>query len=174
MSEKIRTAIILIGHGSRVPASGNDMEKVAERLRGDKDYITIETCYMSRMKPFFSETLKKVVEAKAEKVMVIPYFLHSGLHLVLDIPKMIQENAKHFPGVKIIYGRHLGYDDAMVALVKRRIEESEALGDVRDLKLAERDSYPLPKDEMEFIPMTKKEAKEYIESRGGRCHQHHH
>ena len=174
MSEKTRTAIILIGHGSRVPASGNDMEKVAERLRGDNCYYMIEICYMSRMKPVFSEALKKVAESEAEKVVVIPYFLHSGLHLVLDIPKMIQENAKLFPGVNIIYGKHLGYDDAMVALIKRRIEESEALGDVRNLKLAERANYPLPKDEMEFVPMTKEEAKEYLENRGSRCQHHTH
>lgn len=174
MSGKTKTAIILIGHGSRVPASGNDMEKVAERLRNENCYDMIEVCYMSRMKPFFSETLKKVIGSEAGKVVVIPYFLHSGLHLVLDIPKMIQENAKLFPGVNIIYGRHLGYDNAMVTLVKRRIEESEVLGDVRDLKLAERHNYPLPKDELEFIPMTKEEAKEYMENHGSRCHHHDH
>jgi sirohydrochlorin ferrochelatase len=172
MSEKTRTAIILIGHGSRVPASGSDMEKVAVGLRNDSDHVIIETCYMSRMKPFFSETLKKVIDAKVDKVMVIPYFLHSGLHLVLDIPKMIQENAEKYPDVKIVYGKHLGYDDAMVTLVKRRIEESETLCDVRDLKLAERENYPLPNDELEFIPMTKEEAKEYTENRGGHCHHH--
>ncbi|VAX16024.1 hypothetical protein MNBD_NITROSPINAE04-2575 [hydrothermal vent metagenome] len=174
MGGETRTAVILIGHGSRVPASGNDMVKVAERLRSENCYAMIETCYMSRMKPFFSETLKKVAESKVEKVVVIPYFLHSGLHLVLDIPEMIQENAKLFPGLNIVYGKHLGYDDAMVALVKRRIEESDTLDDVRELKLAERSNYPLPKDELEFVPMTEEEAKEYRDSCGSRCHHHHH
>jgi len=172
MSGKTSIAVILIGHGSRVPASGNDMEKVADRLRDENCYVVIETCYMSRMKPFFSETLKKVAESDADKIVVIPYFLHSGLHLVLDIPKMIQDNAKLFPDVNIVYGKHLGYDDAMVELVKRRVEESDSLDDVRDLKLAERSNYPLPNDEMEFIPMTKEEACKYRESHGSRCHQH--
>ncbi len=172
MSGKTRTAVILIGHGSRVPASGADMEKVAEQLRGENGYDIVETCYMSRMRPFFSETLEKVVNSRVGKVVVIPYFLHSGLHLILDIPRMIQEDAKKYPGVNIIYGRHLGYDNAMVALVKRRVRESETMDDVRDLKLGRRAQYPLPDDELEFVPMTKEEVREYMEKKGRRHHHH--
>lgn len=173
MSGEQKTFVILIGHGSRVPGSGGDMEKVAGRLAADGDIAAVETCYMSRVRPFFPETLGKLVERGARKVVVIPYFLHSGLHLVLDMPEMIKEEAAKYPGVNVIYGKHLGYDDAMVALVKKRVEESESMPDVRDLELEPRESYPLPEGEKEFVAMTKEEAEQYMRAKGGHHHHHH-
>jgi len=174
MNDKAGTAVILIGHGSRVPGAGRDMEKVAMRLESSGAYGMVAACYMSRVRPFFPETLENVVRRNARKVIVIPYFLHSGLHLVLDIPMMIQEEAKKYPGVNIIYGEHLGYDDAMVELVGRRIDESEKLKDVRELSLGERDQYPLAEGEKEFVPMTPEEAREYMKKHGHGHHHHHH
>ncbi len=173
MGSNKNMAIILMGHGSRVPGSGGDMEKVARRLGETRGYGLVEICYMSRVAPYFSETLEKCVKHGAEKVVVIPYFLHSGLHLVLDIPQMIQEKAKIYPNVEIIYGKHLGFDDSMVALVEKRIEESVNLDDVRTIKFPPREKYPLPEGELEFIPMTLKEAEKYRNEQGIH-HDHHH
>jgi len=174
MSENAKISVILIGHGSRVPGSGKDMEKVAGHLAADGRYHMVRACYMSRLGPFFPETLERLVNEGAKKVVVIPYFLHSGLHLVLDIPLMIQREAQKYPGVEVVYGKHLGYDEAMVALVNRRIGESRRLPDVRELELESRDTYPLPEGEMEFVPMTREEAKEYLSKRGHHDHDHHH
>lgn len=174
MSGEPKTYVILIGHGSRVPGSGGDMEKVAERLVADDYIAAVETCYMSRVRPFFPETLEGLVARGARRVVVIPYFLHSGLHLVLDMPEMIKEEAVKYPDVNVIYGKHLGYDDAMVALVKKRVEESETMPDVRDITLQPRENYPLPEGEMEFVPMTKEEAEQYMREKDGHHRHHHH
>ncbi|VAX25849.1 hypothetical protein MNBD_NITROSPINAE02-405 [hydrothermal vent metagenome] len=173
MGSNSATAIILMGHGSRVPGSGGDMEKVARRLAATCGYALVEICYMSRVAPYFPEALEKCVKQGAAKIVVIPYFLHSGLHLVLDIPQMIQEKARIYPDVEIIYGKHLGFDDSMVALVEKRIEESMTLGDVRTIKFPPREKYPLPKGELEFIPMTLEEAEKY-RSEHDIHHDHHH
>ncbi len=171
MNSRSDTAVILIGHGSRVPLAGANMEKVAARLREVETYAEVATCNMSRMKPFFPETLAEVANTNVSKIVVIPYFLHSGLHLVLDMPEMIKAEAEKYPGIKIVYGHSLGYDDAMVALVNRRIEESSGLPDIREVKLGKRDDYPLAKGEMEFVAMTPEEAKEYTD---GHDHTHRH
>lgn len=135
MKEVNQEAIILVGHGSRVPGAGEGMEKVAEGLRQKLHHSIIEICYLSRLGPHFPEVLEKCVAQGATKVLVLPYFLHAGLHLLLDIPQMMQEKAREFPQVKLILGKNLGFDESLVELVTKRIEESRELGDVRDLKL---------------------------------------
>ncbi len=153
--------IILMGHGSRVPGAGRDMEEVARRLRDKYGFPRVEICFISRLGPHFPEIFEKCVNQGAKKILAIPYFLHEGLHLLLDIPEMMQEEAKRFPHVKLILGRSLGFDEGLVDLVVRRIEESKDLCDVRDLALPGRGTYPIPPGQYEFVPMLPDEAARY-------------
>jgi precorrin-8X/cobalt-precorrin-8 methylmutase len=153
--------IILMGHGSRVPGAGRDMEEVAQRLKDKYGYPRVEICFVSRLGPHFPEIFEKCVNQGAKKVLAIPYFLHEGLHLLLDIPEMMQEEAKKFPHVKLMLGRSLGFDEGLVDLVERRIEESKDLCDVKDLTLPGREEYPIPPGQCEFVPMLPDEAAKY-------------
>jgi sirohydrochlorin ferrochelatase len=158
-------AIILLGHGSRVPDAGNDMEEVAKRLRQKYNYQIVEICHMSRLGPHFPESFEKCVQQGATKVMVIPYFLHTGLHVLLDIPEMMQKEARKFPHVKLILGKSLGFDESFVDLIHDRIKESNEFGDVRELALPPREKYPVPPGQYEFVPMLPEEAAQYEKSK---------
>lgn len=162
MKDPPREAIILLAHGSRVPQAGNGMERVVQLLREKLQNCIVEACYMSRLGPHFSEVFEKCVAEGAKNIILIPYFLHTGLHIVLDIPKMMQEKVKEFPDVKLILGKPLGFDECLVDLVARRIEESRPLDDVRDLKLKRKDKYPLPPGQYEFVMVRPEEAGKYI------------
>ncbi len=153
--------IILMGHGSRVPGASRDMEEVAQRLKDKYGYPRVEICFISRLGPHFPEVFEKCVNQGAKKVLAIPYFLHEGLHLLLDIPEMMQKEAKRFPHVKLMLGRSLGFDEGLVDLVERRIEESKGLCDVKDLTLPGREEYPIPPGQCEFVPMLPEEAARY-------------
>jgi sirohydrochlorin ferrochelatase len=158
-----KNAIILLGHGSRVPDAGKHMEKVAAGLKNKYGYDMVEVCYMSRLGPHLPETFKKCLEQGATHVMVIPYFLHDGLHLVLDIPEILQELASDCPHVKVVLGKNLGFDEILVDLVERRIMDSEGCCDVRDLVLPPRKKYPVPPGQYEFVQMEPSEAAKFLE-----------
>lgn len=161
MNRLERHAVILMGHGSRVPGAGDGMEKVAERLHEQGEYGMVETCYMSRLGPHFPETLDRCVKSGATTIVLVPYFLHMGLHTRLDIPSMMKEEAQKYPGVKIIFGHNIGYDDALADIVRKRIGSSLALQDVRDITLDDREKFPLPPGDMEFVPMKPEEAEKF-------------
>ncbi|MBI4667159.1 MAG: CbiX/SirB N-terminal domain-containing protein [Nitrospinae bacterium] len=162
-----------MGHGSRVPGAANGMEKVAQALTQSGAYHMVETCYMSRLGPHFPETVEKCVTGGAKVVSLIPYFLHMGLHTRLDIPEMMKTEAARYPGVKIIFGECIGFDELMIEIVKKRVEASWKLADVRDMVLEPREKFPLPPGDLEFVPMTPEMAEKFRE--GGRCgHDHHH
>ncbi len=158
-----KCAIILLGHGSRVPDAGKHMEKVAAGLKEKYGYDMVEVCYMSRLGPHLPETFGKCMEQGATHVMVIPYFLHDGLHLVLDIPEMMQKLACDYPHVKVVLGKNLGFDEILVDLVERRIVDSKECSDVRDLVLPPRKKYPVPPGQYEFVQMEPAEAAKFLE-----------
>ena len=125
-------AVILIGHGSRAEGADDDMEKIAEGLRERFGGI-VETCRMAGRGTLFAEAFERCVGRGAKEIIVLPYFLHFGIHLREDIPEILRENARKHPEVRLVMGRHLGYDDAIVGLVAKRIAESEDLCDIRKL-----------------------------------------
>jgi sirohydrochlorin ferrochelatase len=137
------------------------MEDVARRLKEKYEYPWVEICFVSRLGPHFPEVFEKCVNQGAQRVLVIPYFLHTGLHLLLDIPEMMQKEAKRFPHVKLILGRSLGFGEGLVNIVKQRIDESRSLRDVREMDLPDRDEYPIPPGQFEFVPMPPGEAAKY-------------
>ena len=147
------------------------MEKAALGLKEKYGFDLVDTCYMSRLGPHFPETLAICVGKGATEVFVIPYFLNLGLHIRLDIPEMMQAEAEKYPNLRLVYGKQLGYDEAFVDVLKKRIDESESLPDVRDLSLDPRDAFPVPEGQGEFVEMPSEEAKHY---QGGHSHHHHH
>lgn len=131
--EKVRWAVILIGHGSRAAGADDDMERIAARLRETACGGIVDLCRMAGRGTPFGEVFERCVRQGAKTVIVIPYFLHFGVHLRKDIPEILREAVTKHPKVRLVLGRHLGYDDALVTLVEKRIAESAVLWDVRDL-----------------------------------------
>lgn len=139
-----KRAVILIGHGSRAAGADDDMERIAGCLREAADGTIVDLCRMAGHGIPFGEAFERCVRQGAKTIIVIPYFLHFGVHLRQDIPELLRDAVAKHPGVRLVLGRHLGYDDALVALVGRRIAESEALCDVRDLPESPIDRHPGP------------------------------
>ncbi|MFH2043563.1 MAG: CbiX/SirB N-terminal domain-containing protein [Pseudomonadota bacterium] len=166
-------AFILLGHGSRVPGAGKDMETAALMLEEKYQLDIVECCNMSRLGPHFPETLKTCVLKGATEVIVIPYFLNMGLHIRLDIPEMMKKEAEKYPGIRLVYGKHLGFDEAFVDILHKRIEQSAALPDVREIELLPREKYPVPEGQGEFVEMSPEEAKKFA-SGHSHLHQHSH
>ena len=133
-----KRAVILIGHGSRAAGADNAMERIAEGLRNATHGI-VEVCRMSGRGVPFAEIFEKCAGQGVSEIIVMPYFLHFGVHLRQDIPEMLREAAEKHPEVRLILGKHLGYDEALVSLIEKRLRESEATCDIRDLS-------PLPID----------------------------
>lgn len=135
-------ATIILGHGSRMPDAGRDMELVAARLKSALGHEIVEMCYFSRLKPDLPDALARCAAAGATEIVVIPYFLLDGVHIRLDIPEMLKAEAEKYPGVRIVCGPSLGYDDSLAELVHKRAGEAAALPDVRALKIEGRERFP--------------------------------
>jgi sirohydrochlorin ferrochelatase len=171
MTDEKKQAIILLGHGSRVTNAGQNMKQVASKLKEAYGFGSVEYCFMSRLGPHFPETLEKVAAQGETDILVIPYFLHSGLHIILDIPEMLQKEAARYQGVKVSLGGNLGFDDMLVGLVAKRVHEASTAPDVRDMELPSRNEFPVPPGQSEFVPMKPEEAKKYLNKHS---HDHHH
>jgi len=115
--------VLLIGHGSRADGANDGMHRVAERLREQGKYDVVEVGFMIRNFPSIEDGAAICVAKGARTVLLIPYFLHTGLHMIEDLPNAVPRLEKLHPGVRFTLGQPMGSHPALADIVADRIQE---------------------------------------------------
>ncbi len=122
--------ILLIGHGSQTNET-EGIEQVAEHLHNmihsDCKKSCIRIAYLQFIKPSIKEAIKDSVQKGAKKIIVHPYFLHSGVHVTENIPRIIKEAGGLYPDVEFVCTQHLGVHHKLAEVVLERIKEATDL-----------------------------------------------
>jgi len=115
--------IILMGHGSRSSETKQELERIVDRLKSKYHYSHVDICFFSIGSPTLPEILQKCAAENATEVIVIPFFLLMGMHIRVDIPKLIKEESHKYPSMTITCGHHMGFDELIVDLINKRIQD---------------------------------------------------
>ena len=112
-------ALLLIAHGSRRQQSNDEVVVLAEKLKNNcsEQYATVHAGFLELAQTLIPDGIKKCVEDGATEIIVLPYFLNSGRHVVEDIPNIIDETRPEFPDVDIKVAQHLGASALMMDLL---------------------------------------------------------
>ena len=112
-------ALLLIAHGSRRKQSNEEVVMLAERLRHrcPEQYSIIHAGFLEFTEPLIPDGIKKCIDDGASSIIVLPYFLNSGHHVIEDIPNIVNDTKPHYPDVEIKIAPHLGASPLMVDLL---------------------------------------------------------
>ncbi len=119
----MKTGVVLVGHGSKMPGFAAPMEKVARTLRAEKRYFSVVCAYLEISKPSIKEAVRQLARRGCRDIRVLPYFLLNGLHVVKDIPEIIRHARRMHRGVRVGLCPYLGYHEKIVSAVKDRLRE---------------------------------------------------
>jgi sirohydrochlorin ferrochelatase len=115
-----RTALLLIAHGSRRPEANADLEHLAEVLRVRGEFALVLPSYLELCEPGIVPGGEMCVAAGASRVVLLPYFLSAGMHVVEDLTAARNELAKRYPEVEFLLAEPLGRHPKMVEIVLDR------------------------------------------------------
>ena len=125
----LNSALLIMVHGSPRPESNRDMFAVVESLRcGEKaehEYSIIEVGFMECNEPSIPEAIDLCIDQGAQKVVAVPYFLHTGNHVADDLPTALEEAQQKYPHVKFLMGDYLGHDGAVANVLRDRVLAAE-------------------------------------------------
>jgi sirohydrochlorin ferrochelatase len=120
------TAVLLMAHGSRRQNANDDLAKLAEIVRARGPYRLVEIGYLELAEPSIPAGAQACVEQGADTVLMLPYFLSAGRHVVGDLQRFRDELSARFPGVSFRLCPPLGLHPSMADIVLDRLKEGEA------------------------------------------------
>jgi sirohydrochlorin ferrochelatase len=120
-----QTAVLIIAHGSRHQAANDDLHALAERFSAQAEYPIVEACFLELAEPDITSGGSRCADRGATCVLMIPYFLSAGVHLLRDLTRAREELSRRHPGIEFRLGPPLGPHPLLDALLAARICELE-------------------------------------------------
>jgi sirohydrochlorin ferrochelatase len=121
-----KTAVLLIAHGSRQASANDDLHDLAARLAGRGEYPIVVASFLELAEPDIAVGGARCVAMGASRVLMVPYFLSSGVHLVRDLTAARDELGRSFPQVEFKLGPALGPHPLLDELVAERVRQTDA------------------------------------------------
>ena len=119
------TALLLIAHGSRRAEANADLEFVAAELRARGRYSIVQVSFLELAEPTIETGGALCVEAGATDVILLPYFLSPGVHVVEDLTEARNKLGERFPRVRFVLAEPLGRHPLLVDVVEQRAREAK-------------------------------------------------
>ena len=112
-------ALLLVAHGSRRKQSNDEVVLLADRLKNNcaDQYNIIHAGFLELAETLIPDGIKKCVDDGASSIVILPYFLNSGRHVIEDIPEIVNETKPLYPEVDIRIAPHLGASELMMDLL---------------------------------------------------------
>jgi len=119
----MKTGVILLSHGSRLPDAQDTLALLVEKVRAGGVFDRVGGAALQFNRPDLPEALAEAVAAGMERVIVAPLFLYMGMHMKKDIPEILDEERKKYPGVRLDMTTNIGADGKLVEILLDRIRE---------------------------------------------------
>jgi sirohydrochlorin ferrochelatase len=119
-------ALLIMAHGSPRPEANGSIHAVADLIRRRALFDRVEVAFLDCNEPTIPDGLDMLAGDGAAEVVAVPYFLHAGRHVVLDIPQLIREAGERHPAVRFRLGEFLGRSEEMTQVLLDRSGEKVA------------------------------------------------
>lgn len=116
------TAVLVLGRGSSDPDANSDFFKMTRMLWEKLPYKWAESSFIGVTQPSFPDGLQRCLLLGAKKIVIMPYFLFTGV-LIKRIDEMTAEFAAAHPEVQVEIGGYFGFHPKLVELVLERANE---------------------------------------------------
>ncbi|GAB4177400.1 MAG: CbiX/SirB N-terminal domain-containing protein [Geothermobacteraceae bacterium] len=130
----MKTAILLMGHGSRIAEANDALREVAGWVQEETGCPIVEVAFRELHQPDIQAGIDACVAAGAGRILLYPYFLFAGAHVLHDLPEEIEAAKQRYPHLEMVLGKPLGVHRKLAEVVCERIDETvSAIGwDLKD------------------------------------------
>jgi sirohydrochlorin ferrochelatase len=121
----MKTALLLIAHGSRNAEANEDLHVLARELRTNGEYAIVEPAFLELVTPTIDRAAQTCVAHGAERVILLPYFLSAGVHVRRDLEAHRDRLAQAHSDVSFVLAEPLGPHRLLNEIVLQRAREAK-------------------------------------------------
>jgi sirohydrochlorin ferrochelatase len=121
---KVKTAILLMAHGSRITGANDAVNEIAAMTKEMAGFDIVEVSFRENHSPNIQDGIDACVARGAGRILLVPYFLYMGAHVLQDLPAEIEEAKLRHPDVEMAMGKPLGIHRKLAEIVVERIGET--------------------------------------------------
>ncbi len=125
------TTVLIVGHGSRDPRGNDEIRRFVADWSRRHPRWSIETCFIEFDEVLIDSGLDRAADRSA-RVVVVPLVLNAAGHVKQEIPAFIDAARRRHLATDFIYARHLGANEAILAILRRRLREAMQAMDMPD------------------------------------------
>ena len=113
--EKRVKALIIAAHGSRKKESNLEVASLAERVsqKAVGSFEKVEHAFLQLADPLLEKKIDELVKKGVTKIVIFPFFIGSGSHILVDIPELVRKVRVIHDHVEFKVTRHLGKIEAV-------------------------------------------------------------
>lgn len=114
-------AILLIDHGSVREEANHMLASAADLLQQMLgDTVQVHYAHMELAEPTIAQGFAACARDGATEVIAFPYMLSPGKHVTRDIPRLVAEAAREFPGLSYRVTDAFGVHEKLAELIALR------------------------------------------------------
>jgi sirohydrochlorin ferrochelatase len=119
-NRKPKTALLVLVHGSPRASANEPMRQVVEVIRERGVFPIVEVGFLECNEPAIPDAIASCVRQGAERVIAVPYFLHTGNHVADDLPTLFEGAQRRYPHVEFLMGDFIGRAPELTHILLQR------------------------------------------------------
>jgi sirohydrochlorin cobaltochelatase len=121
-------ALLVVGRGSSDPDANSDLCKVARLVWEGRRTRIAEVAFIGVTQPDVPEGLRRCAALGARRIVVLPYFLFTGV-LIPRLHGIAAAFAAAHPGLEVRVARYFGPHPNLVQAIRERADEAARAGE---------------------------------------------
>ncbi|WP_034348488.1 sirohydrochlorin chelatase [Noviherbaspirillum massiliense] len=114
-----RRAMILFAHGARDPRWATPFRRLQQIVQAQAPDVPIELAFLEMMPPELASVVLQLQQAGCDDIMIVPVFFGQGGHVLRDLPLMISQLQKQYPGLNIRAAEAVGESPDVLNAIAR-------------------------------------------------------
>jgi sirohydrochlorin ferrochelatase len=113
----MKTAIIVLGHGSKRQESGAPVTELTTALKSAGCFEIVEHAFLQYAAPTIEDAVGSCRRQGAGKIVIVPFFVQPGAHVMKDIPDKLEKLKRCYPNVVFTVTDYVGAHPMMLDIV---------------------------------------------------------
>jgi precorrin-8X/cobalt-precorrin-8 methylmutase len=113
--------ILIISHGSPRADANRGFTDVVERVASRLEGAAVLPAFFSIVRPDIPDQVAALAGQGLRRIVLMPYFLYSGQHVIVDIPAILGQCRARFPEIELELLPTLESDPALEDVVVERL-----------------------------------------------------